>query len=138
MCGALAATEDIFKRFQRIDDMNCAEAYVRFLCQWLLDNCRDEMEFMVKNVDKNAIKRLQMVASTNFVRLSYTEAVTILEEAVAKGHKFKKHVEWGVDLASEHEKDKVHYPKGIKAFYMKLNEDKKTVAAMDVLVPTDA
>ncbi|GKB40831.1 asparagine--tRNA ligase, cytoplasmic 1-like protein, partial [Tanacetum coccineum] len=128
------------------DDMNCAEAYVRFLCRWLLDNCRKEMEFMVKNVDKNAIKRLQMVASTNFVRLSYTEAVTILEEAVAKGHKFKNHVEWGVDLASEHEKYLTeikfespvivyNYPKGIKAFYMKLNEDKKTVAAMDVLVP---
>nr|GEY98992.1 asparagine--tRNA ligase, cytoplasmic 1-like [Tanacetum cinerariifolium]GEZ31254.1 asparagine--tRNA ligase, cytoplasmic 1-like [Tanacetum cinerariifolium] len=128
------------------DDMMCAEAYVRFLCQWLLDNCLEDMEFMVKNFDKNAIKRLQMVASTNFVRLSYTEAVIILEEVVAKGHKFENHVEWGVDLASEHEKYLTeikfespvivyNYPKGIKAFYMKLNEDKKTVAAMDVLVP---
>ncbi|PWA84815.1 asparagine--tRNA ligase [Artemisia annua] len=128
------------------DDMKCAEAYVRFLCQWLLDNCLDDMEFMVKNFDENAIKRLQMVASTNFVRLSYTEAVAILEEVVAKGHKFENHVEWGVDLASEHEKYLTeikfkspvivyNYPKGIKAFYMKLNEDKKTVAAMDVLVP---
>nr|GEU76769.1 asparagine--tRNA ligase, cytoplasmic 1-like [Tanacetum cinerariifolium] len=136
-------------QYKELDDMNCAEAYVRFRCQWLLDNCRDEMEFMVKNVDKNAIKRLQMVASTNFVRLSYTEAVTILEEAVAKGHKFKNHVEWEVDLAPnmrsivfyifeikfESPVIVYNYPQGIKAFYMKLNEDKKTVAAMDVLVP---
>ena len=84
--------------------MKCAEAYVRFLCQWLLDHCLDDMELMVKNFDKNAIKRLQMVASTNFVRLTYTEAVKILVEVVAKGHKFENHVEWGVDLASEHEK----------------------------------
>nr|XP_043627255.1 asparagine--tRNA ligase, cytoplasmic 1-like [Erigeron canadensis] len=127
-------------------DMKCAEAYVRFLCQWLLDNCLDDMEFMVNKFDKNAIKRLQMVASTNFVRLTYTEAVTILEEAVSKGHKFERKVEWGIDLASEHEKYLTekkfespvivyNYPKGIKAFYMKLNPDKKTVAAMDVLVP---
>ncbi|GKA85484.1 asparagine--tRNA ligase, cytoplasmic 1-like protein [Tanacetum coccineum] len=98
------------------------------------------------NFEKNAIKRLQMVASTKFVRLSCTEAVIILEEVVAKGHKFENHVEWGVDLASEHEKYLTeikfespmivyNYPKGIKAFYMKLNDDKKTVAAMDVLVP---
>ncbi|XP_071735178.1 asparagine--tRNA ligase, cytoplasmic 1-like [Rutidosis leptorrhynchoides] len=128
------------------DDMKCAEAYVRFMCQWLLDNCLDDMEFMVQKFDKNAIKRLQMVASTNFVRLSYTEAITILEEVVAKGHKFENKVEWGIDLASEHEKYLTetkfespvivyNYPKGIKAFYMKLNPDKKTVAAMDVLVP---
>ncbi|KAI3521047.1 hypothetical protein L1887_10505 [Cichorium endivia] len=128
------------------DDMKCAEAYVRFLCQWLLDNCLDDMEFMVEKFDKNAIKRLKMVASTNFIRLSYTEAVTILEEAVSKGHKFENKVEWGIDLASEHEKYLTetkfespvivyNYPKGIKAFYMKVNPDKKTVAAMDVLVP---
>ncbi|XP_076889066.1 asparagine--tRNA ligase, cytoplasmic 1-like [Bidens hawaiensis] len=128
------------------DDMKCAEAYVRFLCQWLLDNCRDDMEFMVEKFDKNAIKRLQMVASTNFMRLPYTDAITILEEAVSKGHKFENKVEWGIDLASEHEKYLTevkyespvivyNYPKGIKAFYMKVNPDKKTVAAMDVLVP---
>ncbi|KAK9048498.1 hypothetical protein SSX86_032537 [Deinandra increscens subsp. villosa] len=128
------------------DDMKCAEAYVRFLCQWLLDNCLDDMEFMVEKFDKNAIKRLQMVASTNFVRLSYTEAIATLEEVVSKGHKFENEVEWGIDLASEHEKYLTevkfespvivyNYPKGIKAFYMKVNPDKKTVAAMDVLVP---
>ncbi|KAK9061875.1 hypothetical protein SSX86_019059 [Deinandra increscens subsp. villosa] len=128
------------------DDMKCAEAYVRFLCQWLLDNCLDDMEFIADKFDKKAIERLKMVASTNFVRLSYTEAITILEEAVSKGQKFEHKVEWGIDLASEHEKYLTeikfespvivyNYPKGIKAFYMKVNPDKKTVAAMDVLVP---
>ncbi|XP_052183696.1 asparagine--tRNA ligase, cytoplasmic 1-like [Diospyros lotus] len=127
------------------DDMKCAEAYVRFLCQWLLDNCLDDMEFMVKNFDKTAIDRLRMVASTDFIRISYTEAVAILEE-VSKERQFENNVEWGIDLASEHEryltevkfKSPVivyNYPKGIKAFYMKVNDDKKTVAAMDVLVP---
>ncbi|CAH1437456.1 unnamed protein product [Lactuca virosa] len=86
------------------DDMKCAEAYVRFMCQWLLDNCLDDMEFIAEKFDKHAINRLKMVASTNFVRLTYTEAVTILEEAVSKGHKFENNVEWGIDLASEHEK----------------------------------
>lgn len=127
------------------DDMKCAEAYVKFMCQWLLDNCLDDMKFMVEKYDKGAIDRLKMVASTDFVRLSYTEAVAILEE-VAKEKVFENKVEWGVDLASEHEryltevkfKSPVivyNYPKGIKAFYMKVNPDNKTVAAMDVLVP---
>ncbi|KAL8093681.1 asparagine--tRNA ligase, cytoplasmic 1-like [Apium graveolens] len=127
------------------DDMKCAEAYVKFMCQWLLDNCLDDMKFMVEKYDKGAIDRLKMVASTGFVRLSYTEAITILEE-VAKEKVFENKVEWGVDLASEHEryltevkfKSPVivyNYPKGIKAFYMKVNTDNKTVAAMDVLVP---
>lgn len=127
------------------DDMNCAEGYVRFLCQWLLDNCLDDMEFMVEKFDKNAINRLKMVASSKFIRLSYTEAVAILEEA-SKERKFENKVEWGIDLASEHERYLTevkfgapvivyNYPKGIKAFYMKVNPDNKTVAAMDVLVP---
>ena len=83
--------------------MKCAEAYVKFLCQWLLDNCLDDMAFMVKNFDKSAIDRLRMVASTDFVRLSYTEAVAILEEA-SKERQFENKVEWGIDLASEHER----------------------------------
>ncbi|XP_051131397.1 asparagine--tRNA ligase, cytoplasmic 1-like [Andrographis paniculata] len=127
------------------DDMNCAEAYVRFLCQWLLDNCYEDMEFMTKFIDKGALQRLQMVAKSKFIRITYTEAIAILEEA-AKVKKFENNVEWGIDLASEHErflteekfKSPVivyNYPKQIKAFYMKLNEDNKTVAAMDVLVP---
>uniref|UniRef100_A0A2N9IIP8 asparagine--tRNA ligase n=1 Tax=Fagus sylvatica TaxID=28930 RepID=A0A2N9IIP8_FAGSY len=128
------------------DDMNCAEAYVRFLCQWLLDNCLDDMEFMADKFDKTCIDRLRMVSSTPFERISYTEAVELLEEAVKSGRKFENQVEWGIDLASEHERYLTevkfkkpvivyNYPKDIKAFYMKVNEDCKTVAAMDVLVP---
>ncbi|XP_010270429.1 PREDICTED: asparagine--tRNA ligase, cytoplasmic 1-like [Nelumbo nucifera] len=126
------------------DDMNCAEAYVKFLCQWLLDNCLDDLEFMVKHFDKSAIDRLKMVSSTPFKRISYTEAVELLEKVTDK--KFENKVEWGIDLASEHERYLTevifqkpvivyNYPKGIKAFYMRLNDDMKTVAAMDVLVP---
>ncbi|KAL1318795.1 hypothetical protein HN51_071087 [Arachis hypogaea] len=128
------------------DDMNCAEAYVRFLCQWLLDNCLEDMKFMADKFDKGCIDRLKMVASTPFVRVSYTEAVEILEEAVKNGKKFDNEVKWGIDLASEHERYLTevkfqkpvivyNYPKDIKAFYMRLNDDSKTVAAMDVLVP---
>lgn len=83
--------------------MNCAEAYVRFLCQWLLDNCLDDMEFIAKFIDKGAINRLRLVASSDFHRITYTEAITILEEAT-KGKKFENKVEWGIDLASEHER----------------------------------
>lgn len=151
--------------------MNCAEAYVKFMCDWLLDKCLDDMEFMAKNYDKTCLDRLRMVASTPFVRISYTEAVELLKEAVREGKKFENDVEWGIDLASEHERLAsyciicivcgslginvlvlIHcryltevkfqkpvivynYPKGIKAFYMRLNDDSKTVAAMDVLVP---
>ncbi|GAB2292466.1 Asparagine--tRNA ligase, cytoplasmic 1 [Dionaea muscipula] len=126
------------------DDMNCAEAYVKYLCQWLLDNCLDDMEFMAKNFDKTAIERLKMVSSTPFERISYTEAVELLKEV--KDKKFENKVEWGIDLSSEHERYLTevlfkkpvivfNYPKGIKAFYMRLNDDDKTVAAMDVLVP---
>ncbi|KAM1874241.1 hypothetical protein ACFX13_007991 [Malus domestica] len=128
------------------DDMNCAEAYVKFLCQWLLDECREDMEFMADKIDKTCIDRLAMVAKTPFKRISYTEAVDLLIDAVKKGKKFENHVEWGIDLASEHERYLTevlfqkpvivyNYPKGIKAFYMRLNDDLKTVAAMDVLVP---
>ncbi|KAK6147772.1 hypothetical protein DH2020_018684 [Rehmannia glutinosa] len=114
------------------DDMNCAEAYVRFLCQWLLDHCYDDMEFIKQKIDKTAIQRLEMVAKSKFHRITYTEAVAILEEA-AKVKKFENKVEWGIDLASEHERylteEKFkapvivyNYPKAIKAFYMKVGE----------------
>ncbi|KAJ4846263.1 hypothetical protein Tsubulata_008777 [Turnera subulata] len=127
-------------------DMKCAEAYVKYMCQWLLDKCHDDMQLMAEH-DKGCIARLKLVASTPFIRLSYTEAVQLLEDAVKHGKKkFEKKVEWGIDLASEHERYLTevifqkpvivyNYPKGIKAFYMRLNDDSKTVAAMDVLVP---
>ncbi|KAK8950943.1 Asparagine--tRNA ligase, cytoplasmic 1 [Platanthera zijinensis] len=126
------------------DDMNYAESYVKFLCKWLLDHCIEDMEFMVKNFDKTAIERLKLVTSTPFERISYTRAIQLLENI--RGKEFENKVEWGIDLASEHERYLTevifkkpvivyNYPKSIKAFYMRLNDDGKTVAAMDVLVP---
>lgn len=126
------------------DDMNYAESYVKFLCQWLLDHCREDMDFMAKNFDSTAIDRLKLVSSTPFERLSYTKAIELLEKVTDK--KFENKVEWGIDLASEHERYLTevifkkpvivyNYPKGIKAFYMRLNDDNETVAAMDLLVP---
>ncbi|CAN1152861.1 Asparagine--tRNA ligase, cytoplasmic 1 [Linum perenne] len=108
--------------------------------------CYDDMEHMVEFYDKCCIERLRMVSTTPFERISYTEAVKILEEAIEGGKKFDNRVEWGIDLASEHERFLTevkfqkpvivyNYPKGIKTFYMRLNDDSKTVAAMDVLVP---
>ncbi|KAE8682811.1 Asparagine--tRNA ligase [Hibiscus syriacus] len=86
------------------DDMKCAEAYVKYMCNWLLDKCLDDMEFMAKSYDKGCIDRLKMVASTPFVQITYTEAVELLEEAVKGGKKFENEVKWGIDLASEHER----------------------------------
>ncbi|CAL9231566.1 unnamed protein product [Arabidopsis halleri] len=126
--------------------MNCAEALVKDICNSLLEKCDDDMKLMAKNVDKACIDRLLLVASTGFGRVTYTEAITLLEKAVAQGKKFENQVEWGIDLASEHERYLTevlfqkplivyNYPKEIKAFYMRLNDDGKTVAAFDVLVP---
>lgn len=124
--------------------MNCAEDYIRYLSQWLLDHCLEDMEFIVKNFDKTAIDRLKLVSSTPFERISYTKAVRLLQNVTDK--KFENKVEWGIDLGSEHERYLTevifkkpvivyNYPKEIKAFYMRVNDDNKTVAAMDVLVP---
>lgn len=129
------------------DDMQCAEDYVRFCCRHVLDTCRPDLEFITKMIDPHAIDRLEQVASTPFMRLSYTDAIAKLEEVVKNGEKkFQFPVSWGIDLQSEHERyltEEVYkqpvivynYPKDIKAFYMRLNDDQKTVAAMDVLVP---
>ncbi|KAL0289369.1 UNVERIFIED_CONTAM: Asparagine--tRNA ligase, cytoplasmic 1, partial [Sesamum radiatum] len=83
------------------DDMQCAEAYFEFLCEWLVDHCYDDMELMAKFIDKTALQRLEVVAQSKFPRVG--EAVAILEEA-AKVKKFENKVEWGIDLASEHER----------------------------------
>lgn len=128
------------------DNMDLAEEFIKFCVQWALDNCMDDLEFLNKMIDGELIERLKFVTTHDFVRLPYTEGVKILEDAVAKGHKFEFPVFWGADLASEHERFLVEehfkkpviltdYPKEIKAFYMKQNEDGKTVRAMDVLFP---
>ncbi len=128
------------------DNMDLAEEFIKYCVQWALDNCMDDLEFLNKMIDNELIERLKFVTTHDFIRLPYTEGIKILEEAVAKGHKFEFPVFWGADLASEHERYLVEehfkkpviltdYPKEIKAFYMKQNEDGKTVRAMDVLFP---
>ena len=128
------------------DLMDLEEDFIKYCVRWALDHCQDDLEFLNKMIDKGLIERLKSVVDTEFVRLPYTEGIKILEEAVAKGHKFEFPVSWGVDLASEHERYLVEeyfkkpvimtdYPKDIKAFYMKINEDGKTVQGTDVLFP---
>ena len=128
------------------DNMDLAEDFIKYCVRWALDNCQDDLEFLNKMIDNTLLERLHFVLEHDFVRLKYTEGISILEEAVKNGHKFEFPVSWGMDLASEHERYLVEqhfkkpviltdYPKEIKAFYMKLNDDGKTVRAMDVLFP---
>lgn len=129
-----------------VDNMNLAEDFIKYCVRWALEHCQDDLEFLNKMIDKTLLERLHFVLENDFVRLTYTEGISILEEAVKNGHKFEFPVSWGIDLASEHERFLVEehfkkpviltdYPKEIKAFYMKMNEDGKTVRAMDVLFP---
>ena len=128
------------------DLMDLEEDFIKYCVQWALDHCQDDLEFLNKMIDKTLIERLKGIVSGSFVRLPYTEGIRILEEAVANGRKFEFPVSWGMDLASEHERFLVEehfkkpvimtdYPKEIKAFYMKINEDGKTVQGTDVLFP---
>ncbi len=125
------------------DNMDLAEEFVKYCISYMLENSRDDIEFLAEHFDKELISRLEFVLKNDFVRLTYTEGVEILEKS---GVKFEFPVSWGVDLQSEHERYLVEkhfkkpviltdYPKEIKAFYMKQNEDGKTVRAMDVLFP---
>ena len=128
------------------ENMQLAEDFIKYCIKWALDNCMEDIQFLCNMYDKELVERLQFVLKNSFVRLGYTEGVKILEEAVAKGHKFEFPIFWGADLAAEHERFLVEnhfkcpviltdYPKEIKSFYMKQNEDGKTVRAMDVLFP---
>ncbi|MBR3702767.1 MAG: asparagine--tRNA ligase [Alistipes sp.] len=125
------------------DNMELAEDFLKYLIKYALENCREDLEFMNKMWDKELIERLEFVIKNDFVRLDYTEGINILK---ASGKKFEFPCDWGCDLQSEHERYLVeehfkrpviliNYPKEIKAFYMKQNEDGKTVRAMDVLFP---
>ena len=127
-------------------NMDLAEDFIKHLVQYALDNCYDDIKFLNDRYDNTLIDRLKSVTGIDFVRLEYTEGIKILEQAVADGTQFEYPVSWGVDLQSEHERYLVEkhfgkpviltgYPKDIKAFYMKQNEDGKTVRAMDVLFP---
>ena len=131
---------------QKDELMDLEEDFIKFCVRWALDHCMDDLEFLNQFVDKDLIERLKSVVDTEFIRLPYTEGINILQEAIKKGHKFEFPCNWGDDLASEHERYLVEehfkkpvimtdYPKDIKAFYMRLNDDGKTVAAADCLVP---
>ncbi len=125
------------------DNMDFAEDFLKYLIQYALDNCADDLEFMNRMWDNELLERLHFVVENDFKRLDYTEGIEILK---ASGQKFEFPVDWGCDLQSEHERYLVekhfkrpviliNYPKQIKAFYMKQNDDGKTVRAMDVLFP---
>lgn len=125
------------------DDMNLAEDMLKYLINYLLENAKDEIGFFNSFIDKGLIDRLNHVAQSDFARVTYTEAI---EKLTASGKKFEYPVSWGMDLQTEHERyltEEIYkcpvfvtdYPKDIKAFYMRLNDDKKTVAAVDCLVP---
>lgn len=125
------------------DDMDVAEGMIKYIINYVLEHAPEEMEFFNQHVSKGVLDRVKAVASSNFKRITYTEAVDILLSA---DKKFENKVSWGIDLSTEHERyltDEVFkspvfvtdYPKDIKAFYMRVNDDQKTVAAMDLLVP---
>ncbi|MBR2961959.1 MAG: asparagine--tRNA ligase [Alistipes sp.] len=125
------------------DNMALAEDFLKYLIAYALEHCREDLEFMNKMWDNELLERLQFVLDNDFVRLDYTEGIRILQES---GRKFEFPCDWGCDLQSEHERYLVeehfkrpviliNYPKEIKAFYMKMNDDGKTVRAMDVLFP---
>jgi len=128
------------------ENMQLAQDFIQYCVRWALEKCQDDLDFLCNMYDKELIERLQSVVKEDFVRLPYTEGVKILEAAIAKGQKFEFPVGWGTDLQSEHERYLVEkhfkkpviltdYPKEIKSFYMKQNDDGKTVRAMDVLFP---
>lgn len=131
---------------QKEELMDLEEDFIKYCVRWALENCKDDLQFLNQFVDKGLIARLESVVNTDFVRLTYTEGINILQEAIKNGKKFEFPCTWGDDLASEHERYLVEehfkkpvimsdYPKDIKAFYMKINEDDKTVQGTDVLFP---
>jgi len=128
------------------DNADLAEACLKYLFQSLLNDDQEDMEFFEQRIDKGCITRLQHLVTSSFERMEYADAVTAIERAQDHGTSFEYPVTWGMDLQSEHERYLteelikrpvvvMNYPKAIKAFYMRLNDDERTVAAMDVLVP---
>ncbi|MDO4745110.1 MAG: asparagine--tRNA ligase [Bacillota bacterium] len=125
------------------DNMQLAEDMIKYIISYVLENCPEEMEFFNKFMDKGLLERLNDLVNADFARVTYTEAVELLQKS---GKKFEYPVQWGIDLQTEHERyltEEIYkapvfvtdYPKDIKAFYMRLNDDGKTVAACDLLVP---
>ncbi|QOV90730.1 asparagine--tRNA ligase [Humisphaera borealis] len=127
-------------------DADLAESFLKYIFKAVLAERQDDMKFFAERIDKTCIGRLEKFVESSFERITYTDAIAILEKAVAGGRKFEFPVKWGIDLQTEHERFLteehigkpvvvMNYPKEIKAFYMRLNDDEKTVAAMDVLAP---
>lgn len=128
------------------ENMDLAEDFIKHCVRWALERCADDIAFLAEYYDKELVERLKFVLDKPFKRLTYTEGIEILEAAVKAGRKFEFPIYWGADMSSEHERYLVEehfktpvivtdYPKEIKSFYMKLNEDGKTVRGMDVLFP---
>jgi len=128
------------------ENMQLAQDFIQYCVRWALNNCQDDLNFLCEMYDKELIDRLKFVVENDFKRLAYTEGIQILKDAIAGGVNFEFPVDWGTDLQSEHERYLVEqhfkkpviltdYPKEIKSFYMKQNDDGKTVRAMDVLFP---
>ncbi|MFO0827886.1 MAG: asparagine--tRNA ligase [Phycisphaerales bacterium] len=127
-------------------DADLAEGLLKYMYTALLTERPDDMKFFAERIDKECVTRLEKFVAAKFERVTYTEAIALLEKAVAKGHKFEYAPRWGIDMQSEHERylteqvfgrpvAVMDYPKDIKAFYMRMNDDGKTVAAMDILAP---
>lgn len=125
------------------DDAELAEQFVRYLCRVALEECADDMAFFDRQIEKGLLERIRSVAEADFARIEYDEAIRLLQKS---GARFNYPVEWGLDLQTEHERyitEQIvggpafilNYPKDIKAFYMRQNDDGRTVAAMDLLVP---
>lgn len=125
-----------------VDDMNCGEAYLKYCVEWAIVNCRKDLEYL-ENEEPGLIERLENIVKEPFERITYTDAIDLLKP---HSDKFELKVEWGIDLATEHERyltEEIYrrpvivynYPKALKAFYMRVNDDGKTVAAMDILLP---
>ena len=123
-----------------------AEAFLKYVFSYVLENCADDIAFFNQRIDNTVLETAQNIIDSEFARVTYTEAIALLESAIESGKKFEYPVSWGIDLQSEHERYLaeehfkrpvvvIDYPKEIKAFYMRLNDDNKTVAAMDVLAP---
>jgi asparaginyl-tRNA synthetase len=128
------------------DNMDCAEAYLKYCLQYVLEVCAEDLAFFDAHMSKGLVERLKKVVEASFERVTYTDAIELLLKAKASGVQFQFPIEWGIDLQSEHERyltDElfgkpvivINYPRQIKSFYMRDNEDGKTVAAMDILVP---
>ena len=131
------------------DNMDTIEAFIKYIISYVLDNCKEEMNFFNNFIEKGVIDKLKLVINSDFRRMTYTEGIEILKKSVQNAHKFEQNdIFWGMDLQSEHERFiteeivkgpvfLIDYPKEIKAFYMKVNADNKTVAACDLLVPKE-